>query len=131
MTNVLILEDDVRLAVQWKRALETRYGVFVTHGAEQALLVFEQNQIDLCIVDLFVRRDGELSQDGGIKFLGRLSLMLLEQKRTVPVLGVSGVPRRIGGVDAEAHLSALGSDKFLEKPFTEIELLEAVDSLLA
>ena len=130
MKHILILEDDIQLATQWQRALATRYEVSITHGAEHALLVFKQNQIDLCIVDLFVRRDGELSQDGGIKFLGSLRLILLELKRKVPVLGVSGASRGSRGIDAEAHLSIFGSEKFLEKPFSEQELLDAVDSLL-
>jgi DNA-binding response OmpR family regulator len=130
MQSILILEDDVRLAMQWQGALSGKYRVFTTHGAAQALMVFEKEKIDLCIVDLIVRRDGILSQDGGILFLGRIKVQIVEKGLKVAILGVSGVPQSVTGFNPESHLRMFGAEKFLQKPFSERELIDAVDTML-
>lgn len=132
MSQILILEDDVELALQWQSALRLEgYGVLVAHGAKDALNLFDRNAIDLCIVDLLVRKDGTLTTDGGTIFLGRLKLRLLDSKdRKVKIIGVSGVTATPTGIHPEPYFMTFGADRFLGKPFRDSDLLDEVRELI-
>lgn len=129
MNSILILEDDVLLAMQWSRALSSAgYSVYVTHGAVEADKVFYENKIDLCIVDFMVHVNGQPSPDGGVSFLGKLGAN--ERKRT-KILGVSGLNREFSAVNAEDYLLTFGAQRFLGKPFSDNELIDEVTQMLA
>jgi len=133
MTRLLILEDDIELTNQWQKALEPIADeIFVTHGAVQALAVIDSHEIDLCVVDLIVREHGKPKSDGGILFLGTLRTKSLDATERMPlILGVSGVDDKNIWIEAETLLKSFGSDEFLQKPFTDGELIDAIQRLLS
>ena len=126
--TILILEDDVRLAMQWNRALtENGFIVYVTHGAIEAIKLFDTNEIDLCIVDFMVHEQGKPSPNGGLSFLGRLGAA---GRKKTKILGVSGMTHDYSAVNAEEFLLTFGAEDFLGKPFSADELLQQVRSML-
>ena len=98
MRTILIMDDDVRLANEWKEVLtKHHYTVLVTHGAQEALEVYDRYSIDLCVVDMFVRGgDGRPGDDGGLNFTGRVRLHPLFNEKNTPIIGVSGAPTQFG-----------------------------------
>ena len=127
--TILILDDDVQLAIQWAKTFESAgYNVFITHGAQEAHQVFSSNAINLCVVDFMVRRDSQPTADGGLSFLGTLSAA---QRRSTKILGVSGMRPRGKGLDPKKYLTTFGAQHFLSKPFSDLELLEEVNVMLA
>lgn len=128
MKNILILEDDLVLATQWLKALgTTRYNVYVTTGAEQALDVFDSTDIDLCIVDFMVLKEGKPSADGGITFLGKMDPF---KRRETKILGVSGLSKDKLAMSPDKFLMAFGAHEFLQKPFSDHDLVAEVESML-
>lgn len=122
--RILILEDDVRLALQWSRALVANgFEVLVTHSGTEALAVFLDNAVDLCIVDLLVEENGKPSSNGGLTFLGKMGA---GNRKNTKILGVSGVSQSFLSVDAKQHLLTFGAEEFLAKPFTDAELVEQI-----
>ncbi len=127
--NILILEDDVALAVQWRAALKSAgFTVFISHGAKEALNIFSTQKIDLCIVDFMVRVNGKPSSDGGLMFLGNLDT---KYRKKTKILGVSGMTQGRRALNAEYHFLNLGTDGFLGKPFANYELIQEVKSMLS
>jgi len=128
LTNVLILEDDIQITLQWRDVLtKAGYEVFVTHGAKEALEVFSNNKIDLCIIDFMVREEGVPTANGGLSFLGLLDT---KARKSTRILGVSGMTRGWPEVEAKTYLMTFGAEKFLAKPFTDNELLAEVSNML-
>lgn len=127
--TILILDDDVQLAIQWAKTLESAdYTVFITHGAKEATQVFSNNVINLCVVDFMVRRDDQPTADGGLSFLGAMSTA---DRRRTNILGVSGMRPKGKNLDPKKYLTTFGAEHFLSKPFSDHELLEAVNIMLA
>lgn len=126
--TILILEDDLQLAVQWRNALISKgYTLILSERARDALALFSNNPVDLCIIDFLVRVDGKPSPDGGLTFLGMLDAS--DRKKT-KILGVSGMTGGYPAVNAENHFLNLGAHSFLGKPFTDDELVLRVEELL-
>ena len=135
MSQILILEDDVELSLQWARALEPHgYSVLVTHGANDALKAMEAYEVEVCVIDLLVRSEEVDVSDGGLVFLGRIELA---KRQRLKIIGVSGShsgsagPQGFHGVDAERLLRTFGADIFLQKPFLDKELVTTVRAILA
>lgn len=128
MSRILILDDDVHLALQWSRALEARgHNVLVTHGASDAYEAFEAHPVDLCVVDLLVRPEEQDNPDGGLVFLGRIPL---HRRKGVKIIGVSGAIGGTFGIDARKLLMTFGADGFLQKPFLDAELVSDIEAIL-
>ena len=126
--SILILEDDVALAIQWSRALTAAgYIVHITHGAVEAELVFQDREIDLCVIDFMIHDQGKPTPDGGLSFLGKLGAA---GRKKTKILGVSGIKLK-GSTDAEGFLTTFGAERFLGKPFSNNELLEEIAQMLA
>ncbi len=126
--TILILEDNVQLALQWSSTLKKLgYTTLVTHGAEQALQVLDSHRIDLCIVDFMVHENGKPSPNGGLTFLGKMSSA---QRKQLKLLGVSGLTQGYPAIDAKEYLLAFGAEYFLAKPFTDAELVAEINRVL-
>lgn len=126
--TILILEDDVRLAMQWDRVLTGNdFIVYVTHGAIEAVEIFDTHEIDLCIVDFMVHEEGRPSPNGGLSFLGMLGA---SGRKKTKILGVSGMTHKYSAVNAKQFLLTFGAEDFLGKPFSDDELLQQVDRML-
>lgn len=131
MKKILILEDEISLCIQWQRALEScGFEVHTTHGAADALEIVGKMDIDLCIIDLFVHKDGAPVQDGGILFLGRFGIRHPARRKKARLIGVTGFfdsASSTGGVD---YFASFDPDRVLQKPFSSDELVGAVKEVL-
>ncbi|MDQ1732119.1 MAG: two-component system, OmpR family, response regulator [Pseudonocardiales bacterium] len=115
--RLLVVEDDERMAVLLKRALEEDgYAVDVTGDGAEALWMGQENDYDAVVLD------GMLPGMDGFEVVRRLR----ESRRWAPVLMLTaraGVDQRIFGLDA-------GADDYLAKPFNFGELSARLRALV-
>jgi two-component system OmpR family response regulator len=115
--RLLVVEDDERMAVLLKRALEEDgYAVDVTGDGAEALWMGQENDYDAVVLD------GMLPGMDGFEVVRRLR----ESRRWAPVLILTaraGVDQRIFGLDA-------GADDYLAKPFNFGELSARLRALV-
>jgi DNA-binding response OmpR family regulator len=118
VANILIVDDDVKVALTIERVLRTEYGVRVAYSGSEALKIVRRDSFDLIILDIMMPGpDGvevcrELRQD---------PLM-----RSIPILFLTARSRiedRIVGLEA-------GADDYITKPFDIRELLLRVRAIL-
>lgn len=116
MPDILIIEDETRLASVLVRALEEESNnAFAVTTAEEGLEIVDQSRPDLIILDAM------LPGLDGFGFLERLRL-----KHDIPVLmltALSTTKHKVRGLD-------LGADDYLPKPFKLEEFLARVRALL-
>jgi two-component system copper resistance phosphate regulon response regulator CusR len=114
--HLLIIEDNKRIAKSLERGLaESGYETQSANSGEAALLILEENAVDLAILDL-----GLPDMDG---------MNLLPQLRTknpkLPVIILTArgeIEDRVAGLDA-------GADDYLVKPFAFSELVARIRAL--
>jgi DNA-binding response OmpR family regulator len=115
--RILIIEDEINLAKNIADILKKeRYEVEMVHNAEDAMDRFYENHYDLLLLDIM------LPKMDGITFIDTLR----RANETIPVLMLSArdsIEDRVRGLD-------MGADDYLPKPFSNIELLARVRSLL-
>jgi two-component system copper resistance phosphate regulon response regulator CusR len=115
--NILIVEDERRIAEFLQRGLETAgYQAAVANSGEAALRLVQKADFDLIILDLM------LPDVDGLSVLERLR----NRKGSPPVLILSAR----GGVDDRVKGLELGADDYLVKPFAFVELLARIRALL-
>jgi len=114
--EVLVVEDDRRIADMCARALETEgYDVLQAHDGLEALEMIARMPPALIVLDLLLpKRDGravlaELAQSSSAS--------------SVPVIAISGVFK---GKSTERELQDAGAKAFLPKPFEVASLVELV-----
>ncbi len=114
--NILIIEDEQKIARYLAKGLtESGYRTWLAHDGREGLMLFEQHAIDLVILDVMLP---ELD--------GWQVIQTLRQFSEVPVLFLTArdsVLDRVKGLE-------LGADDYLVKPFSYIELLARVKTLL-
>jgi two-component system OmpR family response regulator len=115
--RLLLVEDDDRMAVLLRRALEEDgYAVDVTSDGTEGLWMGEENDYDAVVLD------GMLPGMDGLEVVRRLR----QSQRWAPVLMLtarSGFDQRIEGLDA-------GADDYLAKPFNFGELSARIRALV-
>jgi DNA-binding response OmpR family regulator len=114
--RILYAEDDETLAFLTKDNLETNYDVTHCNNGELALEVFNNNEFDLCILDIMMPKlDGfELAQ------------AIRTSNSNIPILFLSAKTLkedRIKGLK-------IGADDYLVKPFSIEELLLKIEIFL-
>lgn len=127
---VLILEDDLDLAKQWQRALESEgMHVSVASAVDSAVFYCKDRQFDIIIVDLFLRRPNDsIIPYGGLTLIGYLRSRLKglpEWGRSVPIIAVSGAVKQ-NGYDALLSAEMQGANSSLRKPFRVKDLVAEV-----
>jgi DNA-binding response OmpR family regulator len=130
--RVLILEDDVELAEEWRAHLATE-GIeadLVTRASDGIALLAER-RYDACVVDFVIRApDGaRRTADGSVRLLASVRTLRDPVARRMPVVGVSGL--QMTGVDAASQMRALGCDHFLAKPLYAEALAAELRRLVA
>ncbi len=114
---ILIVDDSTAtLEVLQRNLVDEGYRVFTSTGVPQALEVLEGHHIDLVITDLKMPRVGGMD----------LVRHVRENLRDTAVMMITGYPSIEGAVNAVRN----GADDFLAKPFTDSELLLAVERAL-
>ena len=131
MAQILVLEDDQNFAAILVTSLEAA-GHDVTHFtvASDALEAFRQNPADLVVADLIIRQDGLPVSDGGLLLIHRIKEMALSQRKSVPVIAISGVLQHRGMMHALNTAQHVGADEILAKPFAPDDLLFVINRLL-
>lgn len=116
--NVLIVEDNEELRRFLERNLKHDFNVFSAENGQEALIVLEENIVDIAISDIV------MPVMGGLELVRRIKED--EQHSHIPVVLLSArtnVETKIEGMEC-------GADSYIEKPFS-IEFLKAqVNSLL-
>lgn len=117
--QALVVDDDADMRRSLRRSLErVGYSVIDAATAERALELLQQTHVP---VDLLVT-DVEMPGLSGEALVARVR----ENWPSMPVVYVSGEPRF-----AELGVEQADITRFLAKPFTPTELLEAASAVLA
>lgn len=128
MKRVLIMEDSVELAMDWRDALERNgYTVQLTYSGEEAIRALEKAAFDVVITDLFTN-----TKQGGLALIARLKTM---GAKAPPVIAVTGAPNLvIQNADKSLFLGQaekLGASYTFTKPVPAAELVVAADELIS
>ena len=125
--RILIMEDNVRLALSWKQVFELYEAceVFLCHNSGDAVRHLTRGNFDIVITDLLVTGD-----KGGIGVLQQIDRMGALAPPVIVVTGekMTSVFRR----DADDVLAAAclpKGSKTMEKPFLPHELVAAARTL--
>lgn len=113
MANILIIEDDMAVHSLMKEALEVHgFNIVDAYSGTEGLLLFEQNQIDVILLDLMLP---------GMS--GEELIRKIRKTTNVPVIAVSAK------VDQESKLDLLthGADDYITKPFDLKELVARIE----
>jgi len=129
MAKILIFEDDLALALYWRRLLEAQqHSVQCCAAVEAALTLVDTTNPDLVIVDMLIKAGNTTLTEGGLTLISKLRMLGSNCPR---LLGVSGMKR-----SHYLHSTALeiaknmGLDLALYKPISEEQLLHSVSHLL-
>lgn len=118
MATVLLIDDEEQVRTLFRTALEeSGFRVLSAEHGKQGLSLFEREQIDLVLVDIFMPgMDGlELIQ------------LLRSTRPDCKIVAMSGGSGDWNYLDAAQHL---GANATLKKPFSLQELLETVSTQL-
>ena len=120
MKHILIVDDEPKVAFFLRKALlrlDKGYQVSTAGSGQEALQLLENKPVDLVITDL--------------RMPGMSGMELMEQIRA------RGMPCRLvlmtayGNAEIEAAGYRLGACRYISKPFSLQELIEAVNAALA
>ena len=115
--RILVVDDSPdTLEVLQRNLAAAGYRVFTSPGVAEAVGLLEQDQVDLVITDLKMPRVSGLD----------LVRHVRENLTATRVMMITGYPSIDGAVEAVK----LGADEYLAKPFTNDELLSAVQCAL-
>jgi two-component system, OmpR family, phosphate regulon response regulator PhoB len=114
--SILVVDDDDQLLSLLVLVLEGEgYRVISTDSAEGALDEVRKGSADLVVLDISLGRDD-----------GRMVLAQIREQGDLPVILISGK-----GETADRVLGLrLGADDFLPKPFSPVELVARVETVL-
>ncbi len=114
--NILIVEDEELIANIIKTALEKEeYNIFLAFDGEEALNIFDENEIDLVILDLMLP-----------KLSGEEVIKEIRSKSNVPVIMTTAKIEEENVIDG----LRLGADDYIKKPYSYKELVERVKTVL-
>ncbi|MEM1254016.1 MAG: response regulator [Cyanobacteria bacterium P01_H01_bin.21] len=130
MATILIFEDDVALALHWRKILETsNHSVCCCTTVEDALNMATTTHPDLVVIDMMVKQGGQFIPKGGLTLLSQLKLHYEESPY---IIGVSGFkPGMYSQSTALEIAKHTGVDIALYKPISAEQLSNAVAELLA
>jgi len=115
--RILIVDDSpVTLEVLQRNLAAEGYQVFTAPGVAESIKVLEATQLDLVITDL------KMPKVSGLDLVRHIR----ENFKNTEVMMITGYPSVEGAVEAVRT----GAEEFLPKPFTDAELLSAVQRAL-
>ena len=115
--RILIVDDSESTLEVLKRNLTTAgYQVFTAPGVSGAIEILEQTRLDLVITDL------KMPNVSGMDLVRHIRENFMDTE----VMMITGYPSIEGAVEAVKT----GAEEFLAKPFTDTELLSAVQRVL-
>ncbi len=115
--RILVVDDSANTLEVLQRMLEAQgYKVFTAPGVSEAIDVLGQTRFDLVITDL------KMPGLSGLELVRHIR----ENFKDTQVMMITGYPSVEGAVEA----LKTGAEEFLSKPFTDAELLSAVERAL-
>jgi two-component system response regulator HydG len=115
--HILVVDDSPDTLEVIQRNLETQnYRVSTSPGAVEAIKILESIPIDLVITDL------KMPEVDGLSLIRHIQ----ENLRETEVMMITGYPSIEGAVEAVKT----GAEEYLAKPFTDEELLQAVERVI-
>lgn len=131
MTTILILEDNLELALYWKEILEAKkYAVSCCSKVSGALDFIQERFPDLLIVDMLLKEGSRTLTEGGLTLLGKLQLMNISNYSPA-IIGVSAYKRSPYLYTTPLEIAeTMGLDIALYKPISSMQLAESVELLL-
>lgn len=115
--RILIVDDSAdTLEVLRRNLTAAGYQIFTAPGVSEAIEILEQTRLDLVITDL------KMPNVSGMDLVRHIR----ENFRDTEVMMITGYPSIEGAVEA----IKTGAEEFLAKPFTDTELLSAVQRVL-
>ena len=118
MLNILIVEDDVTIRELLSYNLKNNFKILEANSAEEAMEVYEHNNIHLILLDWM------LPEMSGLSFLRTIKKQ--KNNSEIPVIFVTA---REDEKDKIAGLTS-GADDYITKPFSHLELLARVEAVL-
>ncbi|WP_394023015.1 response regulator transcription factor [Anaerococcus martiniensis] len=114
--TILIIEDEEKISMIMKSYFEKEgYKVYQAYDGEEGLKIFNQESIDLVILDLMLP-----------KLSGEEIIKEIRNQSQIPVIMVSAKVEEDNRVDG----LRLGADDYVTKPFSPKELVERVKAVL-
>jgi len=115
--HILVVDDSPDTLEVIQRNLKARgYRVSISPGAVEAIKILESTPIDLVITDL------KMPEVDGLSLIRHIQ----ENLKDTEVMMITGYPSIEGAVEAVKT----GAEEYLAKPFTDEELLRAVERVL-
>lgn len=116
MYNILVVEDEKEIAAALEVYLKNQnHRVFKAYDGEEALAVFEREEIHLVLMDIMMPR-----------LDGIQATLKIREKSNVPIIFLSAKSE-----DTDKILGLnIGADDYITKPFNPLELLARVNSNL-
>lgn len=116
MYNILVVDDEKEITDAIEIYLKNQgYKVFKAYNGEDALEVFEREEIQLILIDIMMP-----------KLDGTSATIKIREKSTVPIIILSA---KSEDVDKVWGLN-VGADDYITKPFNPMELIARVNSSL-
>ncbi|RDY23146.1 DNA-binding response regulator [Romboutsia maritimum] len=116
MNSVLVVDDEKEIVELIDFYLKNNeYNTYRAFNGKEALEIFEEEQIDLIILDIMMP-----------KLDGKEVLRKVRKKSNTPIIFLSAKGEDIDKIDG----LFLGADDYLAKPFNPIELIARVKALL-
>jgi len=133
--SLLLVDDDSVLAGLWQIYLQNiGYQVDCCGTVGDAEVLLQSNHYRVLIVDLFLREDGRILEEGGVTLINRVRLngrFDNTDADRMAVLAVTGAPARSGGKFSAANSIQNLADSVLHKPVRLEELAEEIRRLIA
>lgn len=118
MKQILVVDDDPVVLASCQRILESEgYATCLTSSVQEALQTLEEKKFDLLLVDVI------MPEYDGMYLIGNVR----EKRQGLPILVMSGYPTP----ETISSGRQLGATRFIAKPFTPEELIQAVEKALA
>lgn len=128
MAHILILEDDTTLSAQMTELLRLEgYEVSAFASTGEALSFLKEHNVDLLVVDLFIKdRLGKLVY-GGISLISQTRQIM---RIKAPILAISGTFNSDIKLEAMQTSETVGANRMLAKPFHPDELTAIIGEML-
>lgn len=124
--KILILEDDLALAVQIRVALEQEgFQIFLVRDADAAIEVLKNDDMQLVIADMMIRKlDGTYDPKGGLTVLTHINLTMALKP---PVVTITGAAPETALVPISR---SMGAEMSFSKPINMPEFIECVNKII-
>ena len=129
ISNILIIEDDFQLALEWQNALKVEgYPSDIVSNADDANLLLHNNY-DCFIIDLFHVQDQQFLPNGGIRAIGKIRKRDASYNKTSLIITVTGYYREKNTlkISTEEITISLGANYVLKKPLDFTKILELIN----